>query len=82
METVVSSSLFAVGGNGVYTASTRRVEITLGYEELGSSLYPRGPEYRFSESRWSALSMGSPVQNGSTSLYRDKGIATILLGTH
>lgn len=55
------SSLFAISGNGLYTASARRVEITLGYEELGSNLYPRGPEYRFSESRWSALSMGSSV---------------------
>lgn len=57
------SSLFAVCGNGVYTALARKVEITLGYEELGSNLYLSGPEYRSSESRWSTRSIEVPGQN-------------------
>lgn len=59
-----SSSLFAICGNEVYTALARRVTITLGYEELGSNLCPRGPEARSSEFRV-LLSMEIPMQDGS-----------------
>lgn len=65
METdVVVHYLQSVGMKSIYTALARRVAITLGYEELGSNLCPRGPEARPSELRV-LLSMEIPMQDGS-----------------
>lgn len=69
------SSLFAICGNEIYIALARRVAITLGYEELGSNLCPRGPEARSSEFRV-LLSMEIPMQDGSPHI----GVSAITRG--